>query len=388
MTTRHVVEYLAGQTLTTKDLTVTITRSRADQYYRMTILLSDRDADIVCRMLVAALLLLVGALPVAMLFTPLGVQGVRATIVTVAIAAVALAMAIMWARPSWPTRPQSIVFLLTAVCCTAVGALQVPDPIAALPASTFFAALTAYAAAFHAPRYTVFTVAAALATAVVAVSRLAAADGIIAATTVGVFVAAVAFATPAVCWTTLRLLGIQSRDGDVDAFTGLLTPAAFSRSVAELIGARTRHDDCRLVLTAVVLDDLPLLSATDGIVGRQRAQVAVADTLRRHTRTPAVQAHLSDELFVVAEVFPATGLVAYAARIQRALSTTTPRMNVSVGIVHTPLADLAHCPPEDTLGALLDVALSLARDHIADAIGPPIATFPMPGTDDSGCLGR
>jgi GGDEF domain-containing protein len=192
-------------------------------------------------------------------------------------------------------------------------------------------------------------------------------DGVVAGICAFVFVMVVNAAAPVVCWTAMSFAGVQIVDPEVDAFTGLSTPEAFRHRIGELTGARGRDEDKYLVVTTVILDDLPLFAATAPCSALDRAQVAVAQTLSQITRGSAVLSHITDDTFVVAETFKAGDMSGYVDRIVGALANTPPRMNLSIGIARTPMTELATCPPQNILDELIGVARTAARNAVPEA---------------------
>lgn len=342
---------------------------RPDQYYWVTALTSGRDraAEPVACLLMAGLMTLLATLPVVLLFTPVGPQGPVGVTVTLVVAAWALAMAAMWGRRRWPTRAQSKVFFVSIVVGTAVNTLMIVNPMAALLGSVAFAVLGFYVVFFHSTGYLAFNVIVALGVTLEVAHRLSDELGILAALCGFVFVTLVNLAAPVLCWMMLKFVGVDIINPDVDLFTGCATRAAFVGRVGELTGARARDGDNYLVFTVVVLEDLALLAATEPRAYTERAQVSIAQTVQRWTRNSAVVAHLGDGLFAVADIFTNSDLEAYSNRILGALSTTPPRMCLSIGIVRTPLTGLADRGPEDVVDDLVGVATTAA--HNAPARG-------------------
>lgn len=335
---------------------------RPDQYYWVTSQLGARHVDGACRGLFVALTATLGALQIATLFTPVGPRGALAIVSTVVCATFYVVMSVMWARGRWPSRGQSKVFVLGMVAAATTTILLLRDPKAALLGTVMFAALGIYIAFFHGTGYLLVNFAAALLAVGVTTGKLATEDGVVAAVSAFVFVVVVNVIVAVVCWTALRLSGNDVLSRDTDVSTGLLSTEAFHRGVAELVGARAREGDRYLVFSAVVVDDLGLLAATDGHASRQQAQVAIAQGLRRNTRDSALVTHVHDDnVFVVAEVFSTAALMSYGERLQGALASTSPRMNISVGIVHRPLPGLAELPPEELAEQMIEAATQEAR---------------------------
>lgn len=346
---------------------------RPDQYYWVTTLLSSRFGEGACTSAIAVLIGALAVLPVAAVFTPVGPHSVIGIALTGVIAVFLTAMTLMWARRRWPTRRMSKFFVTGMVIAAAAEPLLLTEPIVALVATLTFTVVGLYSAIFHRPGYVVIGVVAAAATAGTLAAPLTDRLGVLSTVALVVLVVIFTGIVPLVCWVALQLPGIELLRRDVDAFTGLLTPAAFNRRVAELVAARNRRDDRYLVVTAVLLDDLALLAAADGHVPRERAQVALADALRRATRSGVVITHADSNLFVLAELFTTTDLSPYAERIHSALTSTPPRMNVSIGIVHTVRTQLVNHPTEQLVEYLIAQAVDEARRHVPGETPPRLA---------------
>lgn len=334
-----------------------------DQYYWVTSLITERDraAEPTVCLLVAAVMATLGALPVALAWTPVGPQGALAVTVTVVIAAWTFAMAAMWGRRRWPTRTQSKVFFVGTVLAAGINTVLTANPLAALLGAVSFAVLSFYVVFLHGTGYMVFNVLVAVVVTAEVVFRLAHVTGVIVAACGFVFVMLVNLAAPVVCWLALKFVGIDVINPDVDLFTGCSTPDAFVNRVGELTGARARDGDEYLVLTVVLLDDLALLRETAGRASSDLAQVGIAQTVRRWTRRSAVVSQLNPQLFAIADVFNTADLNGYSTRILGALATTPPRMRLGVGIVRTPLAGLISLSTLDIVDQLVSAAEGAAQ---------------------------
>lgn len=336
---------------------------RPDQYYWVTSLISERDrtAEPTACLLMAAVMATLGALPVALAWTPVGPQGAFAVTVTVCIAAWTLMTAAMWGRRRWPTRTQSKVFFVGTVLAAAINTVLTADPLAALLGAVAFAVLSFYVVFLHSTGYIVFNVVVALVVTAEVVFRLADIAGAIVAVCGFVFVMLVNLAAPVVCVLARKFVGIDVINPDVDLFTGCSTSDAFVNRVGEMAGARTRDVDEYLVLTVVVVDDLALLRETEGRASSDLTQVGIAQTVRRWTRHSAVVCQLRPELFAVADVFNTADMSAYSSRIQGALAETPARMHLSIGIVRTPLAGLTSRSTPDVVDHLVGAAERAAQ---------------------------
>ena len=99
------------------------------------------------------------------------------------------------------------------------------------------------------------------------------------------------------------------------------------------------------MVIVVGLDDLALLTASGGAVAGERARVAAGQALRETTRHDAVVAHIPDAEFLIADSFVSPDVGPLVERISGALHATPLRMTASIGVVRTPMRELAPARP-------------------------------------------
>lgn len=355
---------------------------RCDQYYWITSALGERGIETRCCRLISVVVGAWGVLPTALLLAPAGPDTTFGCVSAVVSTAMAVTAAMIWARGRWPSRRQSAVLLVGLVLATGAVALQIEDAERMLYGVVAMTLLAVYSLTFHSARYLALTLVAALVVLAVVAERSAGRDGVLLAVCITIVSVSSTTVALLLCSTALRLLDLDARDRDRDAFTGTLTPQAFSRSVAEMVGARTRQSDSQLVITAVLLDDMTLLGATAGRASRERAQVAAAQTLRRNTRGSAVVARVDASTFALAEVFTSTQLGPYAHRLEGGLATNPPKTTFRIGIVHTPLRNVVGMSPDPLVDRLIDAAVVQARCHRPGGPIPSASWFPT--TDEIG----
>ena len=297
-----------------------------------------------------------GLVPVVMIASPSGPQGVRNESIALGVGIVCLVMAVLWLRRSWPSKTRSAIFVILASLCIGVSCLVQTDPIAGLLGCTAFAALAGYIAFFHSARLLLFNAVVALATTtVLAVREAHLGDGVLAGCA-AVLVAVIYVLVPFACHALVQMLQVGVPHYQIDPLTGLLNRDAFYRMTAELVSARGRVDDRYLVIVLLALDNFTLLTGTDGQVAGDRARVAVAQTLRENTRGDAIVAHSGKAEYLIADTFSSTDATPLVERVRGAVSTTPPRLTASIGVVCTPLRALSDLPPHDVLDKLIDIA--------------------------------
>ncbi|MFS0897106.1 GGDEF domain-containing protein [Mycolicibacterium litorale] len=327
-----------------------------DHYYWLTAFLAARGAQkSICRVVAGSLVGFAAVLLVS-LGSPAGPSGVVGRTIAVVIAVALVAMAVGWWREGWPTQRQSAGFVIVGALCVTASCLIQADPFNGMFGAVTFAVLACYIAFFHTPRMMAFNfVLAVLTGAVLAVRVAVDGDPALGVSTL-VFLIAVNVAIPATCHALVHLLGIDVLNADIDPLTGLYNREAFDRAAAAYISSRNRDDDRFFVLVVIDLDNFALLTQAKGKQAGERARVAAAQTLRETTRQNAVIAHLPDTEFLIADSFPTTDSSPLVERVRGAIRTTPPRTSASIGVVTTPMHDLAERPPEQILDELLEIA--------------------------------
>jgi diguanylate cyclase (GGDEF)-like protein len=324
-----------------------------DHYYWITAILAARGLQASASRLVALLVVILGTLPVIMIWSPSGPHGTRDQIVAIVGAACSLVVALYWCRHRWPTRSQSVVFAVLLTASITLTSLTRSSPVSALVTSATFAAVGAYIAFFHTARYLLAMLAIAAATALYSVARLAMDGDIVWAIRLFTAVSVIIVAVSAVTYALVHLLGVEDRESDIEPVTGLLNRNAFYEATGAFIASRSRLDDRYLVIIVINLDNFVLLTDTARI---DRARVSVGQALRETTRHDALVAHAADSEFLVADSFVSSDASALVERARSAIRSTPLRMTASIGVVSTPMSDLASCPPYDLLDELVAVA--------------------------------
>ena len=334
-----------------------------DHFYWLSAFVAGRGAQDVARRVLAAITVSLGALPVALLWSPAGAHGAAAQLTALAIAILCLVMTALWLFGGWPTRGWSGIYVATMSTGIAVSCLLMHEPTVGLFGTTAFAAIAGYVGFFHTARFTVCNLAVATGTALVLALRSTADGDAVLAWCAFTFVALVNLAVPFACQAVVHLLGIDLLNPEIDPLTGLLNRDAFYQATGEFVAARARIDDCYLVIVLVSLDNFTLLTGTDGRVSGDRARVAVAQTLRETTRANAIVARIGQAEFLIADTFSIPDATPLVERVRGAIATTPPRLTASIGVVATPIRGLADCPPNE----LMDELVHLAEGTMATA---------------------
>ena len=341
-----------------------------DHYYWITAILAARGAQAATSRVVMILVVVLGVLPVMMLWSPAGPQHIVARILAVVAALCALLVAAAWIRPRWPTKNYSVACAVLLTVCVALTSLTRTNPVSALATGTTFAAVGAYIAFFHTARYLFGMFVVAAGTVVYSAVSVGVGGDIAWAVRLLLAVSVAIVAVSAVTHSFVHLLGVDDQPTDIEPVTGLLNQDAFYEAVGGFIASRSRMDDRYLVIIVISLDNFTLFNDA---AHAERARVTVGQALRETTRRDAIVAHVTDSEFVVADSFVSTDSSALVERVRSALKSTPLRMTASIGIVSTPMRELASCPPYELLDEL--VALATTAMHDARQAGGNQASY-------------
>jgi diguanylate cyclase (GGDEF)-like protein len=353
-----------------------------DHYYWLTTLLAARGLQrTVCRM-VAAIALVFGAISVLLTASEAGPRGLVGQFVAFITGAGAVVIAAGWLRPRWPTRAESMCFVVLATVCIAAACLVQSRPLAGALGTAAFAVLACYAGLFHGGRLLLMVTTSAVLTTGVLSLRVAESWDPVLAFCAMATLTAVYVLLPVSSSALVRLLELDKPNSEIDALTGLLNPEAFHGCTGELLSVRGRLDDRYLVIVHVALDNFGLLVDTRGHAAGDRARVAVAQALRETTRVDAIVGHSEDGDFLITDTFQSPDTAPLTERVRSQIATTPPRLTASIGVVTTPLRDLAGQPPDAVLEELLEraaVAMREARraggNQVRYVISPKLAAL-------------
>jgi len=174
-----------------------------------------------------------------------------ATVVASLGAVPMLTMAVMW-LVRWPTRRQSVLFVLASNACIAATCLVYAGPGMSLSGCTAFAALAGYVAFFHTSRYLALVLSTATAISAVCAVEMAMTGGVRVAVANLLIIAVGVLAVPFSVHVLVHLLGDEALKSHTDPLTGLRNRRGFYRSSRELLGATV--DATEPYLTVIMLD--------------------------------------------------------------------------------------------------------------------------------------
>lgn len=331
------------------------------------------------RRLLAVTITSLGVVPLLLLGTPAGPQGVF-RYVALGVSACGLLMAWWWWRRQWPSRTQSWLVVAIGTGGIAGICVLISNPVVGLLGSAVFSLITTYAAFLHSRRILVLTwVASGIVVAYLAV-RVAITDfwlGVCGA----VVSMLIVVTTSAMCRMAVGLLDHDNvqHPNEIDPLTGLLNRDAFDIHAATMLGSHSRHDDQYVVILAIGIDDMSLLCDMDGTHSTVHARVAVGQALRETVRHRVPLAHVSDSEFLIADVFKTNDPSPLVDRIRIAISTTPMRLTASIGTACSPLRPLTELPAEQVVDALVELALrAMNQSRAAGGNQTTYAHYPTP----------
>ena len=307
-----------------------------DHYQWLSDYLAARNQQAFTRYMMAVVVLLLGTVPVLMLFTPAGPRGTVPRGLSIVVAIYCVAVAALWLA-RWPSRRQSAAFVVTSSACISVACLVEAWPGTAMQSCSAFAALAGYAAFFHTSRYLVFTLSVAVGTGLVCATQIAAAgDPALAASKLLILVVGT-LAVPFAIQILVHTLGLDALRSDIDPLTDLPNRRSFRRSVHGLASESRRDGTAQLTVVMVDLDDFKRINDTAGHAAGDRTLVAVAEILRRSRRGDSVIGRVGGEEFVVALCGDRRDAAGLAERIRREIARVPLEITASIGVASSSL---------------------------------------------------
>ncbi|MDT5013321.1 MAG: hypothetical protein QOH57_4938 [Mycobacterium sp.] len=294
----------------------------------------------VTRFLMAAVAASLGVIPLALLFSAAGPDDTVGVIFACMSCIGGLLSALLWVL-RWPTRTESIVFVIVANTSIALICLSYADPRMALLSCTAFAAMAGYIAFFHTAPYTVYNFVVAGTVGLVEAIRLARITDVILAAAAYWLVVILNVAVPFGIQTIVHTLGVDLLRSSRDPLTGLLNRRAFyDKTNSMLEGARDGH----LVVAMVDLDRFKTLNDTHGHAAGDQALVVVARSLRDHCPPSAVIGRAGGEEFLIAHLDGVSDPVALGQRLCGAVAALPQQVTASVGTTSVDLGSLDGTP--------------------------------------------
>jgi diguanylate cyclase (GGDEF)-like protein len=308
-----------------------------DHYRWLSTYLATRRLQRFTRYMMAVIVILMGAVPLLMLWSTTGPRGFAFTATAVAVATSCAVMATLWLA-RWPTRGQSTLFAVAASACIAATCLGQPYPGSGLQTCAAFAALAGYVAFFHSTRLLAFTLTVAMLTAAVCSFRVSSqVDFALASSKLIVLLVSV-LAVPFSAQVLIHILGVDALKSDTDPLTGLPNRRGFHRSLRGLIIAPLGITPSRLAIVMIDLDDFKRINDTAGHAAGDRTLVAVADILRHARNVDSVIARIGGEEFVIAVVGSEQYAISLAEWLRSEIALLPRGITASIGIDSAPCA--------------------------------------------------
>ncbi len=304
--------------------------------------------------MMATVVIALGAVPLLVMFTSIGPDSTFGMVISALVIVCCAAMATMWLT-RWPSRRQSVLFVVVSTACIAATCLTYSAPAMSLVGCTAFAALAGYTAFFHTSRYLAVVLTTATATSIVCAVELAFAGGVLVAVANLLIIAVGVLAVPFSVHVLVHLLGDDALKSHTDPLTGLRNRRGFYRSVRELTNGSAHATEPCLSVIMMDLDGFKKVNDTRGHTTGDRILVAVADRLRHTTRRRAVIARVGGEEFLIAELTqPGEGQM-IAERLTQEVAAIPGGATASVGV--------ASISRDDTV----DLDTRMVVDHLVDA---------------------
>lgn len=305
--------------------------------------------------MIATVVVALGVVPFLTMWTPVGPITPLGRVISVVIIVCCCAMATMWLR-GWPSKRQSVFFVLLANVCIAASCFVYQSPGMSLLGCTAFAALAGYVAFFHTSRYLAIVLVTAAGTSVFCAVEVAVEGRVLIALAKLLIVAVGVLAVPFSVHVLVHLLGDEALKSHTDPLTGLRNRRGFHRSAGELIDTTDKADAPYLSLIMLDLDRFKQVNDTRGHASGDRILVAVADKLRHTTRGRTVVARVGGEEFLIAEMTRAGEAHAIAERLRQEVATIPGGATASVGVASIKRVDIAGSETRTLLERLVGAA--------------------------------
>jgi diguanylate cyclase (GGDEF)-like protein len=323
---------------------------QADQFSWFSVYLHDRGLQLPWRLATFVFTVILGALPLLMLGSPLGPDNSLTAGIAIAAGVGGFCAGLLWLI-RWPTRRQSVLFNLVCSGCTAAACLAMSSAYSGLMGCAIFAVIGGFLAYFHVFAHVIGNFALAMICTAITASRLIIDTGDIALTIASTLtVLALNVGVPFGIHSLVHSLRIDLRNSDRDPLTGLLNRRAFYNAVHEIAVAQHGSVGVPLNVTMIDLDEFKKLNDTRGHAVGDEALVGVAAVLRDNCSDDAVVGRLGGEEFVIADSAPAAdhartvehiraGIAAMPFRITASLGTCSVTVEPGTSIEHPEFVD-------------------------------------------------
>ena len=336
--------------------------SQSDQFDWVTTFLRQRGLIRPAQVILAVVSASAAWVPLTGLATQRQPGATSAIIIGVLIVGFALGSIYFWLT-HWPTRRQSRALAVTGMLATGGWSLVQPSPVFAALICSALAVTGGYIALFHSPRMLLLNSLVVVATATVAVLRLADQTDFATAAAAFWLIWYPNFSVPLIIWGVSQAMGTYVERAEQDPLTGLLNRRAFTEAVpVRLVDHDAAHT--HLAVLMLDLDDFKRINDTHGHAAGDRLLQVVAGLLRDHSPADAIICRAGGEEFVIALTCTLDEVAPLAARVCGAVARHPSGVTASIGTACAELqllctADGGH--PIEGLIARADGAMYAAK---------------------------
>jgi diguanylate cyclase (GGDEF)-like protein len=268
-------------------------------------------------------------------------------------AAFTIGMTAFWLT-RWPTRRQSEVTVSAGTVLIAVWSLTQPTAAGAVLTSMAAAVTGGYIAFFHSSRLLLFNFFAAFVIAVSGSVRLAHDSDPGTAAAAFWLIWFLNLSVPLSIRGMSRAMGSYAMRSEADPLTRLLNRRAFTEAISRQLTTHSA-DNLNLTLLMVDLDDFKRVNDTHGHPTGDRALLAVAELLRRHSPPTAEICRAGGEEFLIAMIGTRQfDVEPMAARLCAAIAELPHDITASIGTTSAALK------PGNGLTSIIDQLIAAA----------------------------
>lgn len=281
--------------------------------------------------------------------------------VSIVAAVMGVVMAVPWLR-GWPTRRQSIAFVMTGCVSIGGGCLWQAEPLVGLMACSALSVTGGYIAFFHIPKYVVLNFWLAAGIGAWQAVRLAESGQPMLAFTGYFLVLELNVIVPCAIQIVVRAVWVDLLRANRDPLTGLLNRRACDRAVVGRMLAGANH--MFLAVAMVDLDRFKKLNDTLGHAAGDEALIAVAGALSAVCGETALVGRVGGEEFLIADIVAAEQLSRWGRQFCDAVAAVKHPVTASVGIATLALRSAASEHPDRAFHQLIahaDIAMYEAK---------------------------
>ncbi|SPM34017.1 GGDEF domain-containing protein [Mycobacterium rhizamassiliense] len=270
--------------------------------------------------------------------------------VSLVAAAMGAVMAVLWLR-GWPTRWQSLFFVLTGCVAIGGGCFWQAEPLVGLMSCAALSVTGGYIAFFHTAKYMALNFWLAAGIGAWQAVRLAQSGQEMLAFTSFFLVMELNVIVPCAIQIVVRAVWVDLLRANRDPLTGLLNRRACDRAVVGRMLASANH--MSLAVAMVDLDRFKTLNDTHGHAAGDEALIEVAAALTAACGDSAVVGRVGGEEFLIADIVTTEQLCGWGEEFCDAVAAITHPVTASVGIASLPLRSAASEHPDRAFHQLM-----------------------------------